>query len=211
MNRTHPYLVGVSGGSASGKTYLLRQLMKKIPPESITLISQDNYYRDIQSQKKKADGTINFDHPDSIDMDQFVSDLHKLRNGETLILKEYTFNNPKILPKDITYLPAPIILVEGLFIFYKTELFNTLDLKVFVDAEEHIKLSRRIIRDYSERGYSLEEILRQYEQDVIPMYNQYVRPYKETCDLIIPNNLHMDKAIEVMYDHLMLRSKDIQL
>lgn len=205
MNKQKPYLVGVSGGSASGKTYLLNQLMRKIPAHNITLISQDNYYREFHHQKKKPDGNVNFDHPDALDLDKFVNDLNKLTRGETVTLKEYTFNNPDKKPQDLIYKPAPIILAEGLFIFYKPELYDLLDLKVFVDAEEHIKLSRRILRDYSERGYQLEEILKQYEQDVIPMYNKYVKPYKEACDLIIPNNYHMDKAIEVLYDHIMLK------
>lgn len=206
MNTQKPYLIGVSGGSASGKTYLLKQLLHLIPKERITLISQDNYYKKLDDQKRKPDGRVNFDHPDSIDLDKFSNDLSRVMKGESVKLLEYTFNNPKIVPKEIEYRPAPIILAEGLFIFYKKELAEQLDLKVFVDADEHIKLSRRIIRDFSERGYSLDEILKQYEEDVIPMYNQFVKPYKETCDIIVPNNKHMEKAIEVIYNHLMLKS-----
>lgn len=206
MTENKPYLVGVSGGSASGKTYLLNQLLKRIPERFITLISQDNYYKDLELQDRKPDGTVNFDHPDSIDLNKFVKDLELLIQGHSVSIREYTFNNPAITPKIITYLPSRIILVEGLFIFYKPELFDLLNLKIFVDAEEHIKLSRRIIRDYSERGYQLEEILKQYEQDVIPMYNKFVRPFKESCDVIIPNNHHMDKAIEVLLDHLQIKS-----
>lgn len=206
MVENKPYLVGVSGGSASGKTYLLNQLMKRIPEQLITLISQDNYYKDLEFQDRKPDGTVNFDHPDAIDLNKFVQDLQILIGGQSVTIREYTFNNPDLLPKMLTYVPSRIILVEGLFIFHKPELLNLLNLKIFVDAEEHIKLSRRIIRDYSERGYQLEEILKQYEQDVIPMYNKFVRPYKESCDVIIPNNYHMDKAIEVLLDHLLVKS-----
>jgi uridine kinase len=206
MQKNKPYFVGVSGGSASGKTYLLNQLMKRIPESQITLISQDNYYKVLEQQTRKPDGTVNFDHPDAIDLVKFTQDLQQLMEGQSLTIQEYTFNNPLLTPKMLTYHPAPIILVEGLFIFYKTELFDLLNLKVFVDAEEHIKLSRRIVRDYSERGYKLEEILKQYEQDVIPMYNKFVKPYKESCDIIIPNNYHMDKAIEVLLDHLQIKA-----
>lgn len=197
-----PYLVGVSGGSASGKTYLLRQLLQKTIPGQITLISQDNYYKDLENQTRQPDGSINFDHPDAIDLNRFVADLESLVKGEAIQIREYTFNNPNRTPKILTYNPAPILLVEGLFIFHKPELAGMLDLKVFVDALEHIKLSRRILRDHSERGYGLEDILKQYRQDVIPMYNRFVLPHKDNCDMIIPNNHHMDKAIEVLLDHL---------
>jgi uridine kinase len=206
MQSVKPYFVGVSGGSASGKTYLLNQIMKRIPENQITLISQDNYYKKLEHQSRKSDGTVNFDHPDSIDLDKFTNDLQLLMEGKSFSIEEYTFNNPTITPRMLTYHPAPIVLVEGLFIFYQSNLFDLLNLKVFVDADEHIKLSRRIIRDYSERGYGLEEILKQYELDVIPMYNKFVRPYKESCDLIIPNNHHMNKALEVLLDHLQIRA-----
>jgi uridine kinase len=201
-----PYIIGVSGGSASGKTYLLNQLLNNIPASEITLVSQDNYYHEFQFQKKKDDGTVNFDHPDALDLDRFSRDIHTLLHGHSVTLKEYTFNNPNKIPKMITYLPTKIIVLEGLFIFYLPELNQIIDLKIFVDAEEHIKLSRRILRDHSERGYQLQEILRQYQEDVVPMYNLYVKPGKEICDIIIPNNQHMDKAIEILLDHLRIKS-----
>jgi uridine kinase len=207
MSDKKPYLVGVSGGSASGKTYLLHQLMRRIPSEQITLISQDNYYKDLEFQNLKEDGTVNFDHPDALDLIQFTKDIRRLLNGESITIREYTFNNPRAVPVMLTYHPSPIIVVEGLFIYYKPEMRNLLDLKVFVDADEHIKLSRRILRDYAERGYRVEDILAQYEKDVIPMYNMFVKPHKDSCDLIIPNNYHMGKAIEVLLDHLMVKAR----
>ncbi len=197
-----PYFIGISGGSASGKTFLLKQLLERYPTEKLTLISQDNYYFPHEVQNRDEEGEINFDHPDSVDLDSLVTDLKKLSAGETLNLKEYTFGNTGLKAKTIQYAPAPIMLVEGLFVFYKKEIADQLALKVFVDAEEHIKLSRRIKRDFEERAYGLEEVLIRYESHVIPMYKKYVAPYKEQCDIIIPNNFHMQKATEVLCDHI---------
>ena len=197
-----PYFIGVSGGSASGKTFFLQHLINKYPKEKLTLISQDNYYKPHEEQKRDANGEINFDHPDSVNLDSLVKDLQRLTKGETIVLKEYTFGNGNKEAKEIAYAPAPIMLIEGLFVFYKKEIAEQLDLKIFVEADEHIKLSRRIKRDYEERGYGLTEVLKMYENHVIPMYKQYVAPYKEQCDLIIPNNLHMERAMRVICDHV---------
>ncbi|MCB9232867.1 MAG: uridine kinase [Bacteroidia bacterium] len=199
------YFVGISGGSASGKTFLLNKLLEHFPSEIITLISQDNYYKNLNEQKKDAEGHVNFDHPEAVNLHLLERDIALLKAGETVSMMEYTFNNPNIIPKKLVFRPSPIILVEGLFVFYEPKISSQLDLKIFVDADEHIKLSRRIKRDYEERGYDLEEVLYRYEHHVIPMYKKYVAPFKEECDLIIPNNFHMEKALQVLLDHLHAR------
>ena len=196
------YIIGISGGSASGKTFLLNQLCKYFEPEKITIISQDNYYKKLEAQVKNEAGEVNFDHPDSVDLEKFAHDISRLIRNETVILEEYTFNNPDKKPEIITYKPSKILIVEGLFVFHDQRIASLLDLKVFVDADEHIKLSRRIRRDYEERGYGLDEVLGMYESYVIPMYKQYVAPYKFDCDLILHNNKHMNNAIQVLIDHL---------
>lgn len=195
-------MIGISGGSASGKTYLLDKLLERYSEENITLVSQDNYYRPIEECPKSDEGEVNFDHPNAIDLDAFVADLEKLSAGKSVTLMEYTFNNPALTPKEITYHPSPIILIEGLFIFGREDLRNLQDLMVYVDADEHIRLSRRIQRDLEERGWKLDEILTYYEKFVMPMYRKYIEPYKYDCDLIIPNNHKMDTAIEVLTNHL---------
>lgn len=199
---SHPYLVGISGGSASGKTFLLKKLMERYPAGQITLISQDNYYQPIDLCPKNEEGEVNFDHPDALDLVSFARDIHRLYEGETVKLMEYTFNNPDIVPKELVYSPSPLILVEGLFVFTHPDVARQLNLKIFVDADEHIRLSRRIRRDYAERGYSLDEVLDYYEKFVAPMYRKYIEPYKYECDLILPNNLKIDKAVEVVMHHL---------
>ncbi|MEM9984776.1 MAG: uridine kinase [Bacteroidota bacterium] len=197
-----PYILGISGGSASGKTFLLRQLMSTFPEEGVTLISQDNYYKKREAQRKEADGLINFDHPDAIRLDLLTQDVKRLIGGESIELQEYTFNNPNKVPQTIVMKPAPLMIVEGLFVLHHEPLAQIQHLKVFVDAQEHIKIGRRLKRDITERGYSMESILRDYERFVAPMYEQFVAPSKQIADLIIPNNKHMYKAVQVLVNHL---------
>ncbi|MCB0835916.1 MAG: uridine kinase [Bacteroidetes bacterium] len=197
-----PYIVGICGGSASGKTFLLNQLMSQLPGEKLSLLSQDNYYKKLEDQMKDEEGLVNFDHPDSINLEQLMLDVQKLTKGQSFELQEYTFNNPNKVPKVFTYSPTPILILEGLFIYHKPALSQLIDLKLFIEADEHIKLSRRLKRDHAERGYSIESILRDYEKFVAPMYHRYVAPTRTNCDMIIPNNKHMYKAIQVLVNHL---------
>ena len=197
-----PYIIGICGGSASGKTFLLRQLLSQLPEEAVTLISQDNYYKPLEAQIRDEEGLVNFDHPESVNLDRLLADVKALMRGETFEIEEYTFNNPKIQPRLIPMRPAPLMILEGLFVFYRADLAQTIDLKIFVDADEHVRLSRRLRRDHKERGYSYESVLRDYEKFVAPMYHQYVYPTRQRCDFIIPNNKHMYKAIQVLVSHL---------
>jgi uridine kinase len=200
--KTKPYLLGISGGSASGKTFLIRRMLDQFTRDQVTLISQDNYYRKREVLPRNEKGEINFDHPDSVDMEALSQDIRRLAAGESITVEEYTFNNPAVVPKMITYHPAQVIIIEGLFVFYHESLAQQMDLKVFVDADEHIKLSRRIKRDFAERGYDLEQVLYYYEAYVIPMYKKFVEPTKEGCDIILPNNLHMEKSTEILIHHV---------
>jgi uridine kinase len=197
-----PYIIGICGGSASGKTFLLKQLMSQLPGDKVSLLSQDNYYKKLKDQVRDPEGLVNFDHPDSINLDQLFTDIQKLIHGESFELEEYTFNNPQKTPQIFHYSPTPILILEGLFIYHKPAMSQLIDLKLFVEADEHIKLSRRLKRDHRERGYSIESILRDYEKFVAPMYHQYVAPTRAKCDMIIPNNKHMYKAVQVIVNHL---------
>lgn len=199
---TKPYLIGICGGSGSGKTFLLQQLIKNLNSEEITLISQDNYYHPIEQQRKEADGLTNFDHPESVNLDRLANDVRLILKGEAVTIQEYTFNNPLASAETITMKPAPIIIVEGLFVFLHPELSKLIDLKIFVEAHEHIRLARRLRRDATERNYSFDSVLRDWERFVAPMYRQYVEPTKYDCDLIIPNHSHMYRAVKVLMNHI---------
>ncbi len=197
-----PYIVGIAGGSASGKTSFLRELKQSMPKGSICIISQDNYYKPIEEQEKDHNGQVNFDLPTSIDRLRFYEDMRKIRNGEELNIKEYTFNKKGKVPGRLVVKPAPIIVMEGLFIFHYEEIRKSLDLRVFIDAREHIKLERRLKRDLEERGYPENEVRYQWENHVMPSYKKFLKPYRDDCHIIVTNNSHYKKGLEVMSNHL---------
>lgn len=192
------YTIGITGGSGSGKTYLIENLSNQFKPEEICLISQDNYYRTREEQVTDEKGVKNFDLPNAIDHERFYADLMRLKSGHEVEKLEYTFNNPNATPKTIVLKPAPIIIVEGIFVQYFNEIENELDLKIFLEAKDHVKLSRRIRRDNEQRGYDLDDVLYRYQYHVMPVYEKYIEPLKHSSDLVIPNNSHFDRAIEVL-------------
>ncbi len=197
-----PFVLGVTGGSASGKTHFLRRLLDCFEPDEVCLISQDHYYRLMQDVPKDANGIHNFDVPQAIDTVKFREDIVTVRNGTPVEKLEYTFNNPSIIPQMLTFKPSPIILLEGLFVFYTEEISSLIDLKVFIDAREHVKLRRRIQRDAMERGYDLDDVLYRYEHHVTPTYDLYVEPFKHEADIIIPNNHGFEKGLDVLVTYL---------
>ena len=197
-----PYLVGITGGSASGKTTFLRKLIKAFAPTDVCLISQDNYYHPRESQLKDSNGFYNFDLPTSIDGHSYAEDVLKISQGKSFTRQEYTFNNPNVVPQELVFNPAPIVIVEGIFVFYFEAVAKLLDLKVYIDAQEHVKLHRRILRDKVERGYDLDDVLYRYLNHVAPTYEKYIKPYKHDADLIIPNNHQFERGLEVLISFL---------
>lgn len=197
-----PYIVGIAGGSASGKTSFLKALRKRMPENSISIVSQDNYYKPFESQEKDSNGEVNFDLPTAICRESFHKDLQALMTGKCVRVKEYTFNNPEKTPCEIELAPAPIIVMEGLFIFHYDEIRSFLDLKVYIDAKEHIKLKRRIQRDSAERGYPEKTVRYQWKEHVSPSFRKFLRPYRDNSDIIITNNVRFDKGLEVLINHL---------
>jgi uridine kinase len=197
-----PFIVGITGGSASGKTTFLNRLLASFSPENVCLISQDNYYKDREYQTRDLNGVVNFDLPSCIDDEAYAQDILKLSQGETVFRKEYTFNNPNVVAKQLEFKPAPIVVVEGIFVFYFEEIAKLLDLKVYIDAKEYIKLQRRIVRDKVERGYDLDDVLYRYTHHVAPTYEKYIKPYKNDADIIIPNNENFDRGLDVLITYL---------
>lgn len=193
-----PYIIGITGGSGSGKTYVLNKLLNAFQAHQICLISQDNYYKARNLQQIDQKGVHNFDLPESFDQEHYIRDILALQNGQTVQKEEYTFNNPNKIPQIFTFRPSPIILVEGIFVMYFEQIANLLDLRVFVEAKDHIRLTRRIIRDNIERGYDLNDVLYRYEHHVMPSYEKYIEPHKDTADLVIMNNQNCDQAVEIL-------------
>lgn len=193
-----PYFVGITGGSGSGKTHFLEELVKGIGREQVCLISQDNYYRPRHEQLKDENGVENFDVPQAIDIQLFVTHLRALKSGKEIQKEEYTFNNPQKKPKTLLFKPLPIVVVEGIFVMHFKEVADMLDLKLFIEAKPHVKIRRRIMRDNVERGYSIEDVLYRYEHHVMPAYEKYILPHRDEVDLIIPNNRNFQRALEVI-------------
>ncbi|MGB3616928.1 MAG: uridine kinase, partial [Catalinimonas sp.] len=166
------------------------------------------YYHPFEEQHVDEQGVQNFDLPEAIDHARFGTDLAALRAGRAVTLKEYTFNNPAAEAATLRFEPAPVVIVEGLFVFYYSEVRALLDLKLFVEAPEHLKLKRRLLRDLKERGYDQEDVLYRYEHHVAPAYERYVAPYRHNADLVIPNRGGCERALTVVAHFLQAKAHD---
>ena len=197
-----PYLIGICGGSGSGKTSFIRRLRQSFTEEQLCIVSQDDYYLPREEQHRDKNGEANFDLPKSFDKKKFRQDLEKLLAGETIIIEEYVFNNPDVKPKLLIFKPAPIVLIEGLFVFHYKKIAEQINLKVFVNAKENLKVIRRIVRDQVERGYPLDDVLYKYEHHVLPSYERFILPYKEEADIVINNNRDFERGLEVLEGYL---------
>ncbi len=191
-------IIGVSGGSGSGKSVFIRDLRKRFSPDQVAFISQDNYYKSRETQKKDSKGVQNFDLPSSIDLNDFTEDLIRLKSGHEVVRQEYTFNNPEAEPGTVKVHPAPVIIAEGLFLFDHQPIWDLLDLRVFIHASDSQRLSRRIIRDQVERNYPLDDVLYRYEHHVFPAYKAYIEPYYNKVDLIINNFSNYNSGLKVL-------------
>ena len=193
-------IVGITGGSGSGKTLFMEQLLAKLP--SASLHSMDNYYISIDKQPIDPNGVENFDKLESIDIKRYTEDLRKLIAGETIEIDEYTFNNDKSTSKKIIVKPGKVVLVEGIFVLAVREIRALMDLKLFVDAPDYLMMSRRIIRDAEERGYDLNDVLYRYQHHVTPAFQKHIEPSKQWADLVIPNHTNFDIALHVIQTFL---------
>lgn len=194
-----PFVIGIAGGSGSGKTFFLKCFLNHFKKKEICLLSQDDYYYRVgHTMTAEENKLYNFDLPATIDNNQFLSDIKNLINGQTVYQKEYTFNNPNAEPKLLEIKPAPIVMVEGLFILHFEEIAEILDMKIFIDTDEDIALQRRLKRDLIERGYPEGDVLYKWNNHVMPAFNDYLLPYKKQCDKIITNNTHVaDDIIQI--------------
>ena len=192
------WVIGISGGSGSGKTTFINALANTFSKEQLCVVSQDDYYKSKEKQMKDPEGVVNFDLPDCFEADAFRRDIDRLVAGKPVTRKEYTFNNDQAVPETKTFLPAPVILVEGLFVFHFQQVREILDIKVFIDAHDALKVKRRILRDQMERNYPIEDVLYRYEYHVIPAYLNYIAPYRTVADVIINNHESFENGLLLM-------------
>jgi len=196
LQRSDTFLVGLAGGSASGKTTFIKKLSEVFGQDKVCVITQDNYYKGLSEQLRDENGKVNFDHPTGIDFGRIKKDLRKLLKGDTVKLVEYTFNNPDIFPKEITYKPAPIILLEGLFVFADKSLNKMYDYRLYIHADDEVTLKRRLARDTAERGMTNDEVMYQWDNHVLPAYDKFLKPHKPEADYIINNNENFDECLQ---------------
>lgn len=189
-------VIGICGGSGSGKTTLLNRIAEHYKDFKPTVFSLDNYYKPIEEQKKDKNGIVNFDLPTALDKEKLVSDLKKLIAGQTIEVFEYQFNTGNNKHVLLSLDPSEIVIVEGLFVFEYQEVYELLDFSIFVDVDPAIQLDRRIYRDQESRGYSRSDILYQWENHVIPCYDNYLAPHETKANFIYHNDSRSEKDFD---------------
>src|SRR5688572_16553033 len=198
-----PYLVGIVGGSGSGKTSFLNDLLARLPAAKCAVLSQDNYYRPIHEQERDANGQPNFDLPSSIHLEHFHDDLQKLTRGQSISKIEYTFNHRERQGRLITVEPAEVLILEGLFLFHFAQIRDLLDLRVFIEADLAVCKTRRLKRDANERGYEMLHVEYQWEQHVLPAYEKYILPGREHAHLVVANHEDYANGLERVAEHVL--------
>jgi len=193
-----PLIIGVAGGTGSGKTTVSNSILERVGSDQISYIQHDHYYRDRSHLPPEERGKINFDHPDSLENELLARHLKMLKGEQSVEVPRYDFTTHVRKPETTRVEPRRVILVEGILIFAVKALRDLMDIKVFVDTDADIRLIRRIRRDMTERGRTLESVIRQYTESVRPMHLEFVEPSKRYADIIIPEGGFNVTAIDMV-------------
>jgi uridine kinase len=191
-------VLGVAGGTGSGKTTVARTILDTVGPERIAFLEQDSYYRDIDWQSEAQLLGHNFDHPAAFDSDLFVAHVGALKQGRAVEVPVYDFVRHRRTAATRRVEPRPVVLLEGILLFVEPALRRLLDFKIFVDTDADLRLMRRLRRDLAERGRTVEDVLRQYTETVRPMHLEFVEPSKRWADVIIPEGGENRVALEMV-------------
>jgi len=191
-------VIGVAGGSGSGKTTVVRRIIESIGNDQVTVLEHDRYYRDRNDLRLEERAALNYDHPDSLETDLLVRHLHELRAGRAVELPTYDFARHARQSATVPVSPRKAIIVEGILIFADAALRDLMDVKVFVDADDDTRFIRRLQRDISERGRTVASVIEQYLGTVKPMHLEFVEPSKRYADIIIPQGGHNTVAIDML-------------
>ena len=194
---TTPFIIGVAGGSGSGKTTVTNQVLETIGSEMAAVIIQDFYYRDQSHLTFEQRLATNYDHPQAFDWPLLIEHIDDLRNGRAIEMPVYDFANHTRAEETITVQPAPVIVIEGLFPLYDAALRDMMSLKIFVDTDSDVRFIRRLKRDITERGRTTDSEIEQYLTTVRPMHNQFIEPTKRFADVILPHGAN-DPAVDII-------------
>lgn len=191
-------IIGIAGGTGSGKTTVVNQILKEMENEEVDVISQDSYYKDTSHLSFEDRKKINFDHPKSIDFDLMAQHLTDLRAGKSIQQPVYSFKEHNRTGETEEIKPRKVVIVEGILILTHPEIRELFDIKIYVHADSDERLIRRLKRDIAERGRDLEEVLWRYQTTLKPMHQQFIEPTKEFADLIIPTNRYNTVAVDIV-------------
>ena len=197
-------MIGVAGGSGSGKTTVVRRIVDSLGSEHVTLLDHDRYYRDRNDLRLEERAALNYDHPDSLETDLLVQHVRALKAGTAVEAPRYDFTRHARLTEKDTLEPRRALIVEGILIFTDAALRDLMDIKVFVDTDSDTRFIRRLQRDVAERGRTMESVIDQYQSTVKPMHREFVEPSKRYADVIIPLGGHNTVAVDLLLT--MLRS-----
>lgn len=196
-----PYVIGVAGGTGSGKTTLANNLLDAFADEAL-ILSHDYYYLPHDDMTLEERQKLNYDHPNAFETDLMIRDVQKLRSFEPIDRPQYSFVEHTRLTETVHVEPKPLVILEGILLFENQALLDLMDIKVYVDTDADIRLIRRLLRDVKERGRSLDSVINQYMNTVKPMHEQFVEPSKKNADIIIPEGGQNQVALQMLIDRL---------
>jgi len=202
LNRATPLVIGIAGGSGSGKTTVAQIIIERVGASHIAFLQHDAYYKDLSDLPPNQRALINFDHPDSLDNELLIQHIDRLKNYQSIELPVYDFKNHTRTSMTVRIDPQPLILVEGILIFAEPRLRPLFDVKLFVDTDPDIRFIRRLERDIIERGRTTESVIQQYLNTVRPMHLDFVEPSKRYADVIIPEGGRNTVAVDMVVARL---------
>ncbi len=197
-----PLVIGIAGGTGSGKTTVANAIVERVGPERIAWLQHDQYYRDQSGKPFEVRARVNYDHPDSLETELLIEQLTKLRDGRAVETPVYDFAQHVRTKQTRRIAPQAVILVEGILIFADPELRKLFDVKIFVDTDADIRLIRRLQRDMAERGRTFDSVIRQYQETVRPMHLEFVEPSKRYADVIVPEGGFNAVALDMIVTRL---------
>ena len=199
--------IGVYGGTGSGKTTIVSQIVSEFPTSEIQVISQDSYYKDTSRLNFDERCALNFDHPDAIDFPLLYQHVNSLKNGENIEQPVYSFETHNRTKETVTVVPKKILIIEGILILNYPKLRSLFDLKIFIDADSDMRMERRVSRDISERGRTPEEVLNRYLNTLKPMHKQFIEPMKVHADITLENHQNTPLNLSELIDKIKTLSK----